>query len=152
MRYRQFVTIFLAILAGLFLTVIQSPKGNAVNQTLPSVEVSKPEVLLHGLKPQSHLIAQSIRLTGRWKSDNGGIYYMRQVDNELFWLGEGGDRTTWANVYHGYISGNSITGSWADVPKANNRLAGELDINIESPRRLVATRKTGGFGGGVWTR
>lgn len=97
-------------------------------------------------------VAQADELSGRWRGNDGGIYYIRQVGNDIFWFGESSDEVSWTNVYHGYISGNKIIGSWADVPKGNVRQAGEMDLNIESPRKIVAIRKTGGFGGSIWTR
>lgn len=93
-------------------------------------------------------------LTGTWKGDDGGTYYLRQVGNQLFWYGE---RSTanpaWSNVFTGRVQGDRVRGEWADVPKGRTMNEGRLDLSIERRgNELVAERKTGGFGGSRWTR
>jgi hypothetical protein len=98
-------------------------------------------------------------LTGRWDCDDGGIYYIRQVGNELWWTGksakgEKGKKAAFANVFHGRIKGNVITGSWADDPAGKDRGAGTLTLEIVSGKKkleLKRTKRTGGFSGGSWT-
>ena len=101
------------------------------------------------------LIAQAVRvnLNGRWRSNDGGTYYLKQIGNELWWYGESRDRgATWSNVFHGYIGRTEVAGKWADVPKGRVRQSGDMTMQIVSSNRLKAVRKTGGFGGSVWTR
>lgn len=138
----QILLVFAATLTCLSLGITRDARGNENNQTSNLINSTS----------EKHLIVRSIYLTGRWRGNDGGIYYIRQVGNDIFWFVESSDSTSWTNVYHGYISGRKIIGSWADVPKGNIRQAGEMDLIIESPRRMVAIRKTGGFGGSVWTR
>ncbi len=141
-----------ATLVFLSFATIQDAKGNETNRTSSSFEVDKQEVTSLNPKSSQDLVAQNIDLTGRWRGDDGGIYYINQVEDEVFWFGESSDQISWTNVYHGCISGDRIIGSWSDVPKGNVRQAGEMDIRIITPRRLESTRKTGGFGGSLWTR
>jgi hypothetical protein len=61
-------------------------------------------------------------LTGTWKANDGGTYYMHHIeqDNTVWCIGtskEGGDRP-WMVVYHGMINKdeNMIDGKWAAVP------------------------------------
>lgn len=98
--------------------------------------------------------AAAADLTGTWKGDDGGTYYLRQVGNQLFWYGE---RSTanpaWSNVFNGRVQGDRVRGEWADVPKGRTMSEGRLDLSIErGGNLLVAERKTGGFGGSRWTR
>ena len=92
-------------------------------------------------------------LTGVWDCDDGGKYYLRQLGSSLWWYGELDPLSpSWSNVMYGTISGNTINGNWADVPKGSIMQNGEMELRIESANRLVAIHKTGGFAGSVWTR
>ena len=53
--------------------------------------------------------AMSQDLTGKWQADvGGGVYYMRQMGNQLFWLGEQQDSNpAWCNVAQGFINSNN---------------------------------------------
>lgn len=98
--------------------------------------------------------SQNFNLTGRWRCNDGGIYYLRQVGNELWWYGQSNDNDPeFSNVYHATIHGNAtIVGRWADVPVGGTGGSGELDLKIVSNNRLTAIRRTGNFGGTEWTR
>ncbi len=92
-------------------------------------------------------------LTGIWNCDAGGKFYLRQIGNSLLWYGESDSfNPSWSNVMCGTISGSTINGNWADVPKGGIMQNGMIVLKIESANRLVATHKTGGFAGSVWTR
>jgi hypothetical protein len=93
-------------------------------------------------------------LSGEWTCDDGGRYYLRQVGNTLYWYGErSATNPSWSNVYHGRVQGDRVRGSWADVPKGGANSRGELQLQIrENDNVLVATHKTGGFGGSRWVR
>jgi len=95
-----------------------------------------------------------INLTGIWIGDDGGRYYLRQVDLSIYWYGEQKlSNPMWANVFHGKLDGDEIKGRWADVPKGQMGNAGKLRLKIKANGNiLVATKKTGGFGGSQWTR
>src|ERR1044072_4499801 len=82
-------------------------------------------------------------LNGIWTCDDGGIYYLRTVGDEVFWYGERGHATNtevgqnpndpparrealyiyyhrivladFANIFHGHRTGNDIIGRWYDV-------------------------------------
>lgn len=98
-----------------------------------------------------HVFAQD--LTGRWSANDGGTYYIRQVGNELWWYGQSSDGgSSWTNVLHATVQGNRAVGRWSDVPHGQIHSAGEMELQVVSANRLVATRKTGGFGGSEWTR
>ena len=95
----------------------------------------------------------SADLTGVWNCDDGGKYYLRQLTNMIWWYGEANPTSPrWSNVMNGVIEGNTINGNWADVPKGSVMSGGIMVLSIESNNRLRASKKTGGFGGSVWTR
>jgi len=92
-------------------------------------------------------------LTGVWNCDDGGIYYIRQLGNNIWWYGEHNPNTPdWSNVMYGIINGDIINGNWADVPKGWVMQNGAMTVKIESNYRLSVIQKTGGFAGSVWTR
>ena len=44
--------------------------------------------------------SQDTNLTGIWKADDGGTYYIRNISNDIWWLGISGndDGSTFSNV------------------------------------------------------
>jgi hypothetical protein len=95
-------------------------------------------------------------LTGTWLSNDGGTYYVRQLDNAVWWVGlDATDGGNFSNVFHGTRDGDVITGSWADVPRGRAMSQGLLTLAVVSTERgteLVARQQTGGFGGTGWSR
>ncbi len=103
--------------------------------------------------PRKTTISTRINLTGTWKCDDGGMYYIRQIGKFVWWYGERSPNSPqWSNVAFGKIQGNRLKLKWADVPKGNNLYNGALLLRIISNNRLEAIRKTGGFGGSNWYR
>lgn len=100
----------------------------------------------------SNVFAQ-VNLTGVWNCDDGGLYYIRQLDDAIWWYGEQSSTNPgWSNVAEGIIRGNTINLNWSDVPKGETVNSGILVLNTISNNQLTATQKTGGFGGSTWTR
>jgi hypothetical protein len=109
----------------------------------------------YGGAPVSQMVPPpaSSNLTGRWNGNDGGRYFLRQVGNELWWYGMSGDGgASWTNVFQGQIEGNMVRGRWADVPHGRITGHGDVHLQVLSPNHLRATHRTGGFGGGEWTR
>ncbi len=107
--------------------------------------VAKPKLI-------AELTAEPVRIiTGIYKCNDGGTYYVRQEGSQLWWYGESGDGVGWANVFKGTIRGSSIRGDWADVPKGNNQGRGVMILRATSRGKLISTYKTGGFSGSEWT-
>lgn len=95
----------------------------------------------------------NVDLTGVWSCDDGGIYYIRQLENIVWWDGE--EATTnpsWANVARGTISGDSVTLDYADVPEGNSDGYGLLVLDIRSNDELKAKEKPESYGGSRWVR
>ncbi|MCS6930462.1 MAG: C1 family peptidase [Saprospiraceae bacterium] len=93
-------------------------------------------------------------LSGRWRGNDGGLYYIRQVGNVVAWFGEFSNtdgRPRFANVAVGTRVGNNITLEWADVPKCGLSGQGTLQLSVSDANTIVKT-SGGGFSGSRWTR
>jgi hypothetical protein len=94
-------------------------------------------------------------VTGIWRGNDGGIYYVRQTPAGVAWFAQqcsaAGVVPDFANVFAGTRDGNIVRGSWADVPYGRALGAGNLDLRVDGDR-MVRTRVTGGFAGTEWTR
>jgi hypothetical protein len=127
--------------------------GDAVAQLVPTSSPSSEIVPSASKPPAAKPPAAIANLTGRWQGNDGGTYYIRQVGDRVWWSGEsarGG--AAWNNVFHGTLSGNSLVGDWADVPKGRSNQSGTLNLQLTTSNRLTVVNQTGGFGGTTWTR
>lgn len=95
-----------------------------------------------------------MNLTGKWKCNDGGIYYIRQKQQEVMWYGERSNiDTPWSNVANGSIGGSNLILRWMDVPKGANMYEGILVLKISSDdKKLTAEIREGGFGGYEWIK
>lgn len=101
------------------------------------------------------LCAAARDLNGVWSANDQGTYYVRQIGNDVWWVGMSRDNgNTWTNVFKGVRNGNTVTGQWADVPKGRISSGGILNLTIQGNNQSVSgfTRSavTGGFGGSRW--
>lgn len=93
-------------------------------------------------------------LTGTWRGDDGGIYYIRHLDNnEIWWVGlsDNGSGHNWTNVLRGKVSYTwngavELSGNWCDVPRGTARGCGTLGFSVRLGD-LVKTHQSGGFSG-----
>ena len=89
---------------------------------------------------------QNINLTGTWKGDDGGTYYIRNLGDYLWWLGISGndDGKTFSNILKGYIHENNktITADWIDIPRGDNKYYGTLTLFIDSNMLLHKINET----------
>jgi hypothetical protein len=105
-----------------------------------------------------------IDLTGTWSADDEGVYYLRQIGDQVWWLGMSGlggpfaERgTEWTNVYLGTLSGDTITGTYADVPQGQIMDKGPVVLKLtptaDGGISLVRTDPVleTGFGGQMFT-
>lgn len=108
---------------------------------------------LTGLISISESPSSKIDLTGVWKCDDGGTYFIRQSGDTIWWFGEPSTNPGgWSNAAKGNIRDSTINLDWSDVPKGCTLNEGTLVLNVLSKDKLEATGKTGGFGGSTWTR
>jgi hypothetical protein len=71
------------------------------------------------------------RLTGEWKANDGGTYWIRQVGNQVWWVGTSSDGgRTFTNTFRGTRDGAEITGEFADVPRGQILGSGQLNLRL----------------------
>lgn len=106
-----------------------------------------------------HVMAESYDLSGVWDCDDDGKYYIVQIGSDVYWYGElNAVNPKWSNVAIGTINGDTLSLTWADVPKGTVKQYGKLFLKIsgsQSPdtaQVLTVLNKTGNFGGSRWTR
>ncbi len=99
-------------------------------------------------------------LTGKWSinTGDGDDYYLRQVIDEVWWMGESWDTgRRWTNIGHGHLKGNELTIRWADSPRGSNSGSGTVTFELVTRGdRIVELKKTkqegGSFGGDTLKR
>lgn len=103
-------------------------------------------------------------LTGAWQGSEGGVYYIRQVGDCVWWFGteikeiEFGRSAQrgFANVASGRVSGTRIDLQFADVPLGNVLGGGGLTYVYDAEHRQLLLAEQRGdwipFGGSVLTR
>lgn len=138
----------------------------SASPVLPTVPASAPPIALYSC--ESRTVAwdgsSAIDLTGTWAGDDEGVYYLRQVDDQVWWLGMSGlggpllnRGADWTNVYLGTLSGDTVTGSYADVPQGKILDKGPVVLKLTSTPggglSLVRTDPvlSTGFGGKLLT-
>lgn len=92
----------------------------------------------------------SIDLTGLWQDDQGAKYQIRQTGNQIWWYMDKTPEV--ANVFKGNLSGNALTGEWADVPGGQLLHAGSLQLKVVNNNRLEKVSSSFHYGGTLWTR
>ena len=113
--------------------------------------------LLFVLPAPSYAICAAPRdMNGVWRANDGGTYYVRQLGNEVWWLGMSpDDGRTWTNVFHGTRNGNTVTGTWADVPKGRVAGGGMMTLTVHGVNGVTGFTRaavSGGFGGSRWSQ
>jgi len=85
------------------------------------------------------------RLTGVWAGSEGGMYYVRQVGDCIWWFGtdvrdiEPGltDQAGFANVASGRVNGDRIDLEWADLPLGDTLGGGGLTLVYDAENDAV---------------
>ncbi|CAF3538219.1 unnamed protein product [Rotaria sp. Silwood1] len=106
---------------------------------------------------KTHNINQNaIDLSGTWKCDDGGLYYIRQLGNVMWWFGTqqvaARCQPKFSNVLHGIIDSSVINAQWCDVPLGRHRLSGSIILEIIGVNEFKKTSCEGTFGGAIWQR
>jgi hypothetical protein len=94
-----------------------------------------------------------VELTGVWRSNDLGIYTIRQIGSCVYWLGMSqysGEEpgTSWTDVFTGTMRSDlTIVGTWADVPYSPAGFLGDgtLTLRIGFVQSGEAERPTLGF-------
>jgi hypothetical protein len=101
------------------------------------------------------------KLTGKWSinTGEGDTYYLRQVDDEVWWIGESKDGgKSWTNIGHGHVKGNELTMRWADSPRGSYSGSGTVTFELVTKEgQIVELKKKkqegpGTFGGDTLKR
>jgi hypothetical protein len=102
----------------------------------------KPSLLIVVLFIFSFSHAQSFDLTGLWHDNTRGssvTYRIRQMGNTVYWSVDGTAVGSYANIFFGEISGNTLTGTWVDLPGSPGLGYGTLTLQIQSNDWFVKT-------------
>jgi len=97
-------------------------------------------------------------ISGIWKGNDGGTYYIQQDGDRVWWIGASSlkEGTDFSNVFEGQRDNDIITGKWADVPMGKTQSNGELsavcNYVIGGDDTLTITSNSGGFGGTVMSK
>jgi hypothetical protein len=130
----------IVIVSLLFLNTIHVTMVNMTSAQTPSPSPSP-------LQGQQFSTSGPLRdLTGTYSTNDGGTYYVRQIGNNLLWVGvsTNNDGRDYTNVFIGTIQGDTVTGNWADVPRGRTQNYGVLTLNIvTSPTGTVGFQKRG---------
>ena len=143
----------------------QAAPSQAASQAASSRPTASPEIGGVCTSTPIKFDPKAIDLTGAWAGDDGGIYYVRQLDKVVWWNGMS-DRARpstklgrdWNNVGRGEIKDDlTIVSDWADVPRGGIGGSGTVTFKIgaDSAGNLQITKvsETGsGRGDTLWTR
>ena len=99
------------------------------------------------------------QMTGVWTADDGGKYYIRQMQDCVWWFGTelqevgDGDQPGFANVAFGRVVDREVRLEWADVPLGDILGGGTLILQVSGDgSQLTKASETGtGFGANTWT-
>jgi hypothetical protein len=123
----------------------------------PNQTVKKPPNLVQP-KPQGQLESLLRNyLTGVWKGTDQGTYYVKQVGDNIMWIGmSANDGRFWTNAFAGKIAGDRISGTWVDVPRGGAKGLGTLTLKVSQVGPKIVMQKIGstgsGFGGSSWEK
>ncbi len=104
---------------------------------------------------------EPVTLSGVWHGSDNCTYYLRQLRNQLWWLGLSRDQgRSFANVFGGVVGVDGrIQGEWLDVPMGAGGVlsGGTLDLegdqaNTQLSTMLHKTGSTANFGAHTWTK
>jgi hypothetical protein len=91
-------------------------------------------------------------LTGIWKGSDQGTYYVRQVGDNIMWIGmSANDGKFWTNAFAGKIAGDRISGTWVDVPRGGVKGLGTLTLQVSQVGPKIVMQKIGSTGSGFGT-
>jgi len=101
-------------------------------------------------------------LTGSWLANDNGMYYVRQIGNDVWWVGFSSESQygasdihrglTFTSVFHGTLSGNTITGNFVDVPKGQMLGYGPLTLTWSQANELQSIAAPGAYRATSWKR
>lgn len=97
--------------------------------------------------------AQTFDLTGFWQNPGGSATYrVRQVGNAVYWSVDGTVVGSYANVFFGEISGNTLTGTWVDLPGSPSLGGGTMTLQIQSNDYFIKVGESNLYAAQEWMR
>ncbi len=100
--------------------------------------------------------ANPASLTGTWMANDGGMYFLRQIADTLWWLGLSDGLLhpglQFCNVFHGSVTGSAVTGEWSDVPRGATSGRGTLALRPAGEDQLLRVTESGGYAASIWRR
>jgi len=95
-------------------------------------------------------------LTGTWMANDGGMYFLRQIGDTLWWLGLSAGLLhpglQFCNVFRASVTGSAVTGDWSDVPRGATSCRGTLTLRPAGEDQLLRVAESGGYGASIWRR
>jgi hypothetical protein len=89
-------------------------------------------------------------------ANDGGMYFLRQVGDVLWWLGASGGLMhpglEFCNVFYGSVTASAVTGDWSSVPRGAASGRGTLTLRPAGEHQLLRVGGSGGFGASIWRR
>ncbi|MEZ4917758.1 MAG: hypothetical protein R2792_01535 [Saprospiraceae bacterium] len=85
-------------------------------------------------------------VTGTWRCNDGGRYYIRQMNEWIVWFGEKefkrGEQPLYANLGIGKRSGPTLFMQFFDLHKGQTRNMGKINIHVTGANALAAIEST----------
>jgi len=102
--------------------------------------------------PAAQICVPPPGLTGHWRGNDQGDYYVREIGNTVYWVGmdANSNGAAWTHMFSGYRSGATINGRWADV--RGNTGAGTMRLMLNGMTMVRVSATGSGFGGTRWTK
>jgi hypothetical protein len=101
-------------------------------------------------------------LTGTWIADDFGIYYVRQIGSDVWWAGFSSESPygradlhrglVFTNVFRGTLTGNTLAGSYVDVPKGQMLTSGPLTLTVVNENGLASQVVPNAYRATSWER
>jgi hypothetical protein len=100
-------------------------------------------------------------LTGMWIANDNGLYYFRQIGNDVWWAGLSTESPSgmydlhkgllFTSVFHGTLTGNTLAGTFVDVPKGQELTSGPLTLTVNG-NELESAAVPGAYRATSWER
>lgn len=89
-------------------------------------------------------------------ANDGGMYFLRQAGDVLWWLGASGGLMhpglEFCNVFHAAVTASAVTGDWSCVPRGAAGGGGTLTLRPAGEHQLLRVGGSGDFGASIWRR
>jgi len=83
-------------------------------------------------------------LSGIWKGDKGGTFYIQESRGNVYWYAEQLSRNPyWAHIFTGKLKDLEIKGTWIDIPKGKRRNQGRLIAEVTPDGKNIFIRGAG---------